>query len=263
MGQTEINLVLLTVTTIVFIFITGVILFVFQYRKRKLLHEKEKMAIEKQYKLDLLNTQIQSQQKTMQFIGSEIHDSVAQKLTLASIYSQKMEFENKYPELTEKIRKVSVIINDSLTELRHLSRTLVDTEIQKNSLQELLQKDFERINETGVCKVIFVFKTNSNISITIKSSLFRIIQECVQNSLKHSGSNIINVEIQDNTFGLNVKVSDHGKGFDYSHLQSNGIGISNMKRRVHLIGGSFELRSELGKGTTVEIFIPDDKLTTS
>ena len=69
----------------IIIFIAGLLLFLNQLKNRRILHEKEKSNIEKQHKLDLLNNQLKVQQQTMQFIGSEIHDSVAQKLTLATL----------------------------------------------------------------------------------------------------------------------------------------------------------------------------------
>jgi heme/copper-type cytochrome/quinol oxidase subunit 2 len=78
MGQAELKIFVVMIGLIVLVFIIGTILFVFQYRKRKLAHNKEKAALEEQHKLDLLSNQLHIQQQTMQFIGSEIHDSVAQ-----------------------------------------------------------------------------------------------------------------------------------------------------------------------------------------
>src|SRR6185295_2576706 len=139
------------------------------YRKRKLLHVREKAAIEKQHKLDLLNNQLQIQQQTMQFIGSEIHDSVAQKLTLASIYSQKLEYENKHPDILDKVGKISSIINDSLSELRDLAKTLSNANIQDEGLTELLLLEEERVNGAGICTMQVESDFNRAMSITVKS----------------------------------------------------------------------------------------------
>src|SRR5688572_23668704 len=95
MGQTEIKIFIVLATLIVLVFVTGSIVFVLRYRKKKLLDEMEKVRLEERHRIDLLKTQVQTQQETMQFIGREIHDSVTQKLTLASILSQKLEFENQ------------------------------------------------------------------------------------------------------------------------------------------------------------------------
>jgi signal transduction histidine kinase len=260
MGKAEIILFIVLANVVLLIFISGILFFVFQYRKRKLLHDKEKATIEKQHKLDLLNNQLQIQQQTMQFIGREIHDSVAQKLTLASIYSQKMEFDNQQSAELEKIKSISTIINDSLLELRDLSKTLTNANIQERDLGELLQQECQRINETGFCRAILEGETRHKLSITVKSFLFRVMQEGIQNGLKHSGCTHINISTADQPEGLSLRLTDDGKGFDSKHSSNDGMGIANMKRRIDLLGGTFQLLSSPGEGTTITIFIPADKL---
>ena len=260
MGESEIVVFIVLVNCIILILIAGIVLFVLQYRKRKLHHEKEKAVIEKQHKLDLLNNQLQIQQQTMQFIGSEIHDSVAQKLTLASIYSQQLEFQNQHPDLLDKLGKISDIINDSLIELRDLAKTLANNGTSEESLLQLLQKEANRVNGTGICKMQVLANFNSEIKLTVKSFLFRVLQEFIQNSLKHSGCTVINIDITGTADGLSVKASDNGKGFENDRQQSGGMGLNNMKRRMHLIGGRFTLDSKNGTGTTLDLFIDNKNL---
>jgi signal transduction histidine kinase len=260
MGQTEITIFIFLANLILLIFIIGIGIFILKYRKKKLQYEKEKIEIEKQHKLDLLHNQLQIQQQTMQFIGSEIHDSVAQKLTLASIYSQKLEFENKFPDMKDRIHHISSIINASLVELRELSKTLTNTHIRDAGFTELLHDECEKINETSVCRMHVHSDFDKEMSVTVKSFLLRVIQEFVQNSLKHSGCSLIKVELKNEGDGLCIIASDNGKGFDSSNIHSSGIGLGNMKRRIHLIGGKFSLQSEPGKGTTLALFIDNKKM---
>ena len=255
MGQTEIKIYVVLIGIVILVFIVGIILFVFQYRKRKLMHEKEKAAIEKQHKLDLLNNQLRIQQQTMQFIGSEIHDSVTQKLTLASIYSQKLEFENKHPDILEGLGKISSIINDSLAELRDLSKTLTNNSISDMELNELLYLECEKVNDVGICKAVIESDFSGNLGFTSKSFLLRIIQEFIQNSLKHSACSLIKIHLAAANEGLQITISDNGKGFDIDNIHSNGIGLNNMKRRAALIGGTFNLQSEAERGTNLQLFI--------
>jgi signal transduction histidine kinase len=260
MEQTEVTLFFLIVTIIIFVFIVGGILFVWQYRRRKLNHEAEKATIERQHKLNLLHTQLTSQQQTMQFIGSEIHDSITQKLTLASIYSQKLEFENLHPVVTERLGKISAIINDSLIELRDISRTLTDSRFQNISLPELLQTECARVSDSGACKVVLHANWQREMSVTVKSFLLRVIQEFIQNSLKHAAASQIRIYLTDQQNGLSVDISDNGKGFVISDNASGGIGLQNMKRRVQLIGGTYHLQSAPGEGTSLNIFIDNQHL---
>jgi signal transduction histidine kinase len=260
MGQTEVIIFIIIGNLLLLIFIVGILFFVFQYRKRKLLYEKEKASIEKQHQLEILNTQLASQDQTMQFIGREIHDSVAQKLTLASIYTQKLEYENQYPELTNRLESISSVINDSLNELRDLSRTLTDHNMHDADLHDLVQAECERVNNTGSCRAQLQFTFEGKMSVTVKSFLIRIIQEFMQNSLKHAEGKLIDLVIMNQGNDFRMKATDDGKGFNMSEKKSNGIGLNNMQRRAQLIGGELKLYSEPGKGTSLEIIIPEQKL---
>lgn len=260
MGKTEIIIFIILTNIILLILVSGIIVFVFQYRRRKVLHEKEKALIEEKHKLELLHAQLQAQEQTMQFIGREIHDSVAQKLTLATIYTQKLEYENQYPDLLGRFQRISGVLNDSLEELRDLSRTLADNKMHNTSLGDLLSFECGRVNDTGICRAQLEAGFDQEISVTVKSFLLRIVQEFVQNSLKHAQCDLITIKLRDDEGALFLHASDNGVGFDSNNIQSRGIGLGNMKRRVHLIGGLFNLQSEPGKGTQLEITVPATSL---
>jgi signal transduction histidine kinase len=260
--ETEIILIIAIMTAVIIIFIAGLFLFANQLKSRRLLHQKEKANIEKQHKLDLLNNQLQVQQQTMQYIGSEIHDSVAQKLTLATLYSRKLGFEHINSEMAGKQENISSIINDSLEELKDLSRTLSNYNIQDKELSELVNIECRKITTAGVCRVESIIDYNRPLSFIVKSSVLRIIQEFIQNSLKHADCNLIKINVSEKQNGLSVLLIDNGNGFDTGGTLSNGIGLSNMKRRTKLIGGTFDLNSRVGLGTTLELFIDHTNLFT-
>jgi signal transduction histidine kinase len=256
MHKTELILILVIVTLIAFIFIIGVILFVFQYRKRKVLYNKEKEEIEKQHRLDILNTQVQIQQQTMQFIGQEIHDSVAQKLTLASIYTQRMEFESSSPGEREKLSGVNKIINDSLLELRQLSRNLTDNKLQNAALPELIKQECEQVNATGICNASYELDILPDISIALKSSLLRFVQEFIQNSIKHSGCKGIKIKLSVDNNKLAMQLEDDSKGFDIDGLKHKGIGLDSIRRRIQMLGGEYSFKGNAGKGVILNLKIP-------
>jgi signal transduction histidine kinase len=261
MGQGEIKLFVVLMGITVLVFIIGIIIFIFQYRERKLLYKKEKDKIEEQHRADLLHTQLEIQQQTMQFIGREIHDSVTQKLTLASIYTQRLEFGNKFPGMQDQLKGISKIINDSLVELRDLSMTLTNSRLDNTDLSELLLQECERVNDTGACKATLVATESIPMNITVKSFLLRTIQEFIQNSLKHSGCRQINIQLKRDNDGLRLTACDDGLGFDINTVQGRGIGLNNMRRRIQLLGGLFNLQSGPGKGTELQIIIPELLLT--
>ena len=219
--------------------------------------DKKKKADDIYFEKKLLSTQIEIQSQTMQHIGREIHDNIGQKLTLASLYTQQLAYENKAPHVNECIDKISVIINQSLSELRELSKSLTDVTINDSTIVKLLQHESDKINGLGKCTVVF----SSNYekiaaNYHTKSVLLRITQEFMQNSIKHSKCKNIRIELKKSKNKLLLILADDGCGFDTNSFSSKGIGLSNMKKRTQIIGGTFTLVSTLKKGTQLTISIP-------
>ncbi len=258
MPEKSLTIFLLLASLIVLVFIAGIGLFIIQYRKRKLANEKEKFIMKEQHQVDLLDAQLQSQQQTMQHIGTEIHDNVGQKLTLASLYTKQLAA-GTVTNLEHKIAEVGHIIDESLTELRQLSKTLTNPELANASLLFLLTEEARRINVSGFCQVS-VQHTGGDIVLpqADKNILFRLLQEFMQNSLKHAGCSKITLSLKKEANTFLVIATDDGKGFDTS-AASGGIGLQNMKRRAAQLKATYQLTSEVGKGTILSLQLPAEK----
>ncbi len=257
MEQTEIISFILFGNIILLIFIAGIVLFIIQYRKRKTEHIKEKTMITEKHTKELLSTQLEIQQQTMQHIGREIHDNVGQKLTLASLYAQQLSFENKAPQITDKIESIGHIINESLSELRSLSKSLTDDAIAENDIAQLIAKECKMVNQLQKCLVTFTLPGKEVIlDYKTKNILLRIVQEFLQNSIKHSMCYNIDIALHKNEQDILLHLTDDGKGFEPGTVKNKGIGLLNMKNRIALIGGTLQLLSGAGKGTEINITIP-------
>jgi signal transduction histidine kinase len=229
-----------------------------------LVYEKEKEIINTQHNQEMLTAQLEIQEQTMQDIGREIHDNVGQRLTLASIYTNQLSFENQYPLITGRIEAIANIINESLAELRHLSKSLTDQNTETKELAELIQNECDKVAALKSCTISCHFNSSVFVSGMLKKFILRIIQEFIQNSLKHAGCKNINLNFDYNDRGLSILASDDGKGFDmnvYKERSEKGIGILNMKKRAELMGAVFAINSEINKGTTLNLFIPQSRLT--
>lgn len=257
MYKKEILEAIIVSSIIIIAFILAVAAFIIQYRRRKLTHIKETEVLHEKHNAELLTTQLEMQQQTMQYIGREIHDNVGQKLTLASLYTQQLAYENKAPLINDKIENISQIINESLTELRQLSKSLTNDSIADNTITALLQQECKRVNSTKKCRVRFSSnQKNTNLPYQTKSILVRIVQEFLHNSIKHAGCKNIEVSLSENEVSICLQLKDDGKGFNTNKVTGNGIGLNNMKKRTALIGGKFCLTSKVGTGTILNIEIP-------
>ncbi len=256
MGKTEYLLITIVFNFLFILFIVAIISYVWQYRRKRREHI---YAIQNQldvHQKELLAIQLEMQQKTMQEIGREIHDNIGQKLTLASLYIQNLLYENKKQESTENISNISNIINDSLTDLRQLSKTLTDDTIATKSLVSLLQAECQKIETLKKCWFTYDSKIQSaEVTYHMKSMLLRIAQEFIQNSLKHADCKSIKIDLKQTSAFIIMELSDDGHGFDVSNTKSLGIGLQNMKKRTETIGGQFELKST-GAGTDLTIKLP-------
>ncbi|GGD44611.1 hypothetical protein GCM10011514_05780 [Emticicia aquatilis] len=260
MGEREITIFIVIANIILLIFISGIIIFIAQYRRRRILHETEKQIISKTHQEELLSRQVEIQTQTMRDIGREIHDNVGQKLTLASIYSNQLSHEN--PAQNQKIEQISKLLNESLQDLRQLSKSLVQPQLAHSDLIALLEEEAKLINQTGVKLKIKTDLNSIDLDFEKKNAVFRLLQEFIQNSLKHSKCKNITIIISENeAFASSegfvktlISIEDDGIGFD-QNIKKDGIGLSNMKRRANEIGAGFELKSEIGIGTKLNLMI--------
>lgn len=256
MGQAEIYIFIILATLITFVFIGGTIAFVVQYRRRKLEHLQEKERLNEVHTQELLSKQVLIQQQTMQDIGREIHDNVGQKLTLASIYTQNLSFQNKDQETKLKLTEIASIIDESLSELRNLSKHLTAEEETTDEWIKKVTHEIAILKKMSNCPIHFASSIQSlPISNTIQNFIIRIIQEFSQNSLKHADCSLIAILFDYQNQHLILTLKDNGQGFDVQQT-SNGIGLNNMRKRAELIHAHFDLKSDANEGTQLIVSIP-------
>ena len=126
-------------------------------------------------------------------------------------------------------------------------------------LLSAIKKMAKTISETNTMEVEVVqFGLGERMENSLELSIFRIIQELVANAIKHADASKINIQLTQHEENLNIIVEDNGKGFDRSQLgqDSNGMGLTNIEKRVEHLEGNFTVDSVMGKGTSILIDIP-------
>jgi signal transduction histidine kinase len=255
MLQTESEIIIFIILSgvLAVLFIAGTVFFLLQFQKKKIRYEKDKQLLHQQHQQALLSSQLEVQAQTMQDIGRDIHDNVGQKLTLASLYAQQLDNLNEYPQIKDRMGSIVTIINESLAELRSLSKNLTSTHIAETPLKELLRHECDKVSAT--------MKETGLLSVTVKTIVLRIVQEFFQNSLKHAGGSKLQLQLKKNAEGLSLLLKDDGKGFATGETASDtGIGLQNMRQRAEIIGARLILQSAPGQGTQLELIIPENKL---
>lgn len=257
MGKTELLITIVLFNIFFVLFVTAVMVYIRKYKQRKKEYLNEIEIKNEIHKRELLATQLEIQQATMQQIGRELHDNIGQKLTLVSLYTQQLLHENKVPQVSETIEQVSQIINQSLQDLRSLSKTLTDDKINQKEIVTLIQEEVDNTNTFKKCKVSFEHNFEQlDLGFVHKNVLLRITQEFIQNSIKHAQCKNIFINLNTSEESLwELKIWDDGIGFDRSKTISNGIGLTNMKNRAEIIGANFSIESRENIGTMLSIIL--------
>jgi signal transduction histidine kinase len=249
--------VLILVGIIVFLVITGLLVVIgFYYQKKKFQHKQQLASQEKEYAQQLLQSQLEIQEQTFNSISSEIHDNVGQILSLAKV--QLNILDQKTVVDKGLLRDAKESVGKALTDLRDIAKSLSSDRILQSGLFEVTQSELQRIHRTGImCTSIEQKGTEINISNQKKLIIFRIIQESLQNIIKHSNADNINIVFTYDKEQIAITITDDGKGFDTCMLEKkDGQGLQNIPTRANLIGGSAKIVSQPGFGTAIVITSP-------
>lgn len=246
---------ILAASIVVLLLSSFIVLFLVFYTRRQRDNRREKQLMQTQFEQEILKTQIEIQEQTLKTISEEIHDNVGQVLSLAKLNL------NTFPATDDEIIKTKVgdtkqLVSKAINDLRDLSRSLYGDKIADLGLPEAIANELKILQNTGLYQTVFIttgepFKLESQNEIVI----FRIVQEALNNSIKHAKAKLISIEISYTPDIFRLTITDDGNGFDMATLQSGntGIGLKSMQSRTSLIGGDFLIQSAHDSGTMIQI----------
>jgi len=254
--NTEIFIAIVAGTTLFLLFAGFIIAYIMINWKRKLRHIQEVEKMKMVFNEELLKSRLEIQEETFNNISQEIHDNVGQMLSLAKVQLNIMDQSKKWDE--DKLTELKETINHAMTDLRDIAKSLSTERIKSFDLSESLKYQINRINRGGLVTASFAINgVEQKIEDRSKLILFRMIQEVLQNIIKHSKATKATIEF--NYAGqLDIIISDNGTGFDVNKAtqQNEGMGLQNIVQRAALIGGNASVSSTIGEGTIIKINIP-------
>lgn len=200
---------------------------------------------------------ISAEEKERIRIATELHDGVGQMVSAAkmnlSVLDNDMSFADD--EQKEKLSNVIDMLDESCVEIRAVSHQMMPVAMFNNGVSEALQIFIQRIDQK-VIDVDFYSDGESKLSKEKESVLYRILQECINNVIKHAKANKLSISIHHSNKETSVTVEDDGIGFDKNDNSGSGIGLSNILSRVNYLNGEIDFESRIGFGTLVSIHIP-------
>jgi PAS domain S-box-containing protein len=225
--------------------------------QKRLSQELMEQEIQKQ-KL-LTQATIDGQEKERLEIGKELHDNISQHLTTTRLYLEVAK-EKASGEMMEMISYAHKNVSDIINELRHLSQSLVPPSLGDLGLIESVQDLCAAIGRTHTFELEFHHRhfSEEDLPENMKLMFFRIIQEQINNIVRHAYANLVLIRLQADAEQIILTISDNGKGFDPAQ-HKKGLGFTSIANRASLFGGKMHIETAPGKGSTVTIAVPFTK----
>lgn len=231
------------------------VLFFYFSRKKIVKIAVEKKNQEIHYQKEILQSVIQTQEEERMRIAQDLHDDISSKLNIVSLNTHLLKTPNlseaEYAEITDNIVSLTA---KALENSRRIAHDLLPPVFEKFGLHAAVE---ELVLEFSTAKNVKINYSNnldfSNLEVNNQLHVFRILQELLNNSIRHGKATNISISFVNKIEQNTCLYSDNGIGFDTSlDNQKRGIGMQNIESRVNFLGGKINIQSEINKGVQIE-----------
>jgi len=239
-----------------FVFALGIILF-FNVSQKKIQAEalkRQEMKIS--FQKELLQQTIQTQEEERNRIARELHDDIGSKLNVIHLNLHLLKSDvNKGKDIQELLDDIDTSLQNSIETTRHISHQLVPPTLRKFGLQSAIEDLQSSINRTGAIRMVIENTTPWKITALMSQlHFYRIIQELVQNALKHSKADHIIFTFEQKEGQIQMIYKDDGIGMP-KNIDNKGLGMSNLYTRVQILNGKWHIDRTYNNGTLITLNI--------
>lgn len=236
------------------------VLYGFSFYRKKQLENKMNLQAEVMKQQELATRAIiNAEENERRRIAADLHDGVGQMMSAAKMNLSAFENEISFKDETQRnyFDKLIGLVDESCREIRSVSHQMMPNALLKNGLASAVREFIDKIDNRVIKINLHAEGLNERLDGNTETVLYRVIQECVNNVIKHSGAGNLDISLIKDADGISATVEDNGRGFNISDLQKlEGIGLKNIRSRVEFLKGTVDFDSSPGRGTLVAIHIP-------
>ena len=226
-----------------------------QLSKQELLQQQKLEKIRTESQIRILNATLDGKETERKQIAETLHDNVSALLSSANLHLQACKKIFKGP-IPLEVDKSQDIIHEASQKIRDLSHTLVSSILLKFGLAYAIKDMAEKYSNSQL-EILYETQNIQRYDQDFEIKLHNIIQELINNTLKHSEATTASILLVENDEKLLLSIKDNGKGFDKLQVpKKDGLGINQIDARIHMMKGKFDIKSENNKGTLVTIELP-------
>jgi len=203
---------------------------------------------------EILNSVIKTEEKERLHFSQELHDGIGPLLSAIKMYVQWLETPDEEMNQVEILKDIEKLVEESSSTIREISFKLSPHILQNYGLYEAVKAYSEKIKESSKIDILLTNYDVCRFNENAETIIYRVLCECINNTLKHAKATKITIKMNCDNSNFYIEYSDNGKGFNVSEVLQNhkGIGLMNMQSRIISINGIIEIKSEIGKGSTMK-----------
>ncbi len=223
--------------------------------KQELMQQQKMEKIKAESQIRILNATLDGKESERKQIAETLHDSVSALLSSANLHLQacKKQFNGTTPIEVDKSQS---IINEASQKIRDLSHTLVSSILLKFGLSYAIKDISEKFSNSQL-RIDYETRYIKRYDQGFEIKLYNIIQEFVNNILKHSKASYAKITLVEKKNRLHLIIEDDGQGFDKTQIpKKDGLGINQIDARIQMMQGKFNIDTGKGKGTVITIELP-------
>ncbi len=207
-------------------------------------------------------TRLEAEENERERLSKELHDGLGQTLTALKLQIESFDYTNLNEESANKLKLLSTSVDWAVDDIRRISNNLMPAVLKEFGIAASLRYLVETINVNQNLEVHFESdKLPFSLSKHPKINIYRIVQEALNNSIKHSGTDKIYLSMKYQNDILRISIKDYGKGFEHDKVAiANHNGLVNMKERADSIGADLEINAKPFVGTTILLAIKKEYL---
>lgn len=247
---------LLLIAGILILFVAGFSYLLYNRRKLK---EEAKFQFEiNKHQEQTARAVLNAEEHERRRIATDLHDGLGQLLSVALMNMNSLFDKLKVGEIELSLADRSLaLVNETYDEMRTISHQMIPNALLKTGLSTAIREFLNKIDKNKIRVSLETTGLDERLDEQTETLIYRIIQEAVNNVIKHAKANKLDIQLIKDIDGISLTIEDNGIGFDKEKIKNKpGIGLKNMLDRIELLKGTAEFDSNLGKGTSLVINIP-------
>ncbi len=230
------------------------------YRRMQLKKDarlKQEIALQQQLAAQAV---LEAEEHERSRIASDLHDGVGQMMSAAKMNLSALETDIPFtsPEQQNTYQRVMNIVDESCREIRSVSHQMMPNALMKTGLGNAVKTFVGQLHQRSLAIEVSAEGLDERMDSNTETILYRVIQECVNNVIKHAQATRLDISLIKDTDGIAVTIEDNGRGFNLAEAleKDSGLGLKNIQSRIQFLGGTVEWNTSPGAGTLTAVHIP-------